>query len=124
MLLYHAIKTVYPTYLDALSTPQTVEPTSSTNIESSVVPAMSAPAAATDVKPAAEIAEPTVPSTPSSTDEVPVPQEGWGFTSYFFFFAFIGGVGFLLWWMGATRFVMRILKQNGGKYRRVDDLEK
>jgi len=81
-------------------------------------------AAATSIKPAAEISAPTTTSSPSHTvDDV---EAGWGFFTYLFFFAVLVGAGFLLWWLGAIRFVMHIFNKQSGKakYRRVDDLEK
>ncbi|THH29188.1 hypothetical protein EUX98_g4990 [Antrodiella citrinella] len=105
---------------------EVTDASSSTVSSSSSGLAVSAPAAATNVKPAAEVAEPTVPSTPSTDDDVPSPQEGWGFFSYLFFFAFFIGVGFLLWYLGAARYALRLLSRNSalGRYRRVDDVEK
>ncbi|TCD62921.1 Peptidyl-prolyl cis-trans isomerase B [Steccherinum ochraceum] len=72
---------------------------------SSILPETSALAAATNVKPVADVSEPTTPSTPSSSEDVSAPEEGWGFFSYLLLFAFIVGTGCLLWWIGATNMV-------------------
>ncbi|KAH9858771.1 hypothetical protein C2E23DRAFT_880203 [Lenzites betulinus] len=80
-------------------------------------------AAATTVKPAEDLSEPT---GAVSSEGFVDPEEGWGFFSYLFFLLVIAGAGFAIWKFEAVKYVKLLVSgRERAHYRKVEaDVER